>query len=315
VGLGPAQLRARQDEPASTTSVAQRASAIVEQWHTQVSQLAHRATPASSLTSASRSIEVRGGQGCGGEADPCAVVVERRRSALTRSKQEKRMATATIRDNHILYNGVRYFRANSEEVELGSYGEKRTPLFGANYLEVYKNLPFEKLEVEDAVIAGIDFSHTTEHDFSAKGNLEVLGISGKVSAGQTYSKLRSGELSLLKLSVKRGAMVDAINASPNARETIDSLGNDARVAHQIFVVMEAKLAEQMASATRFGVSASKGDLTLELDGGVKSSGTTTVTLSEGSTFAYLLLDLEWNHPSKKKRTKVVGAKDDQWGLV
>jgi hypothetical protein len=225
------------------------------------------------------------------------------------------MATATVRDNHLLYNGIRYFRANSEEVELGSYGEKRTPLFGANYLEIYKNLPFEKLDVEEAVIVDIDFTHTTEHDFSAKGSLEIVGIGAKLSAGQTYSKLRSGELKLVKFSVKRGDVVDAINASPNARTQLDTLGNDARIAHQIFVVMEAKLAEKTASATDFGVSASKGDIQLELKGGVKSSGDSTVILSEGSTFAYLLLEPVWDSASKKKRQKVVSGKDDQWGLV
>ena len=225
------------------------------------------------------------------------------------------MATATVRDNHLLYNGICYFRANSEEVELGSYGEKRTPVFGANYLEIYKNLPFEKLQVEEAVIVGIDFSHTTEHDFSTKANLEIVGVSGKLSGSQTYSKLRSGELKLVKLSVKRGDMVDAINAAPDVRSKLDSLGNDARVAHQIFVVVEAKLAEEMASSTGFGVSATKGDITLELNGNAKSSGHSKVTLSEGSTFAYLLLEPLWDHPSKNKRTKVVNAKDDQWGLT
>ena len=38
------------------------------------------------------------------------------------------MATATIKDNHLNFNGVNYFRGHAEEIELGCYGEKRTPL-------------------------------------------------------------------------------------------------------------------------------------------------------------------------------------------
>ncbi len=224
------------------------------------------------------------------------------------------MAMAKVRDSHLTYNGIRYFRANSEEIELGSYGEKRTPIFGTNYLEVYKNIPFGKLEVEDVVTVDIDYSTTSESDLSVGGSFKVLGVGGSGKVGNIYGKLRSGELSLVKFSVKRGDMVDAINASPRARDKIDDLGNDARVAHQIFVVMDAKLAESMTSTTNFDVSVDKGDINVSVAGSVSKGGKTSVTLSEKSTLAYLLLSLVWDSKSKKKRTKIKSAKDDQWSF-
>jgi len=34
------------------------------------------------------------------------------------------MATAVVKDNHLKFNGVTYFRGHAEEVKIGSYGEK-----------------------------------------------------------------------------------------------------------------------------------------------------------------------------------------------
>ena len=224
------------------------------------------------------------------------------------------MTKAIIRDNYMNFGGIKYFRSNADEIELGSYGEKRTPLFGANYLEVYKNLPFNKLKVDDAQIVEIDFTRSSESDFTIKGGLKIAGADVSLSGTQTYNQLRSGELALMKLSVKRGDMVDAINASPRARDKIDDLGNDVRVCHQVFVVMEANLARSFSSSTNFDVSGEKGDIHIEVSGGHSRSGSTEVTLHEGTVFAYLMLQLEWDKKSKRKRTKVVNAKDDQWSF-
>lgn len=224
------------------------------------------------------------------------------------------MAAALIRDNYLAYNGIKYFRANSEEVELGAYGEKRVRMFGANYLEVYKNIAFAKLDVDEAVIVDIDFNSTRSSDIEISGNFKVLGANGSVGVGNVYNKLQSSELRLVKFSVQRGDMVDAINASPRVRDKIDDLGFDARIAHQVFVVMEATLAETMHNATNFQVGATSGDVTIEAKGKVARGRESKVVLSEGSTFAYLLLRMEWDHRSRRRRTEVVNASDDQWSV-
>jgi hypothetical protein len=42
------------------------------------------------------------------------------------------MSMVTLKDSHLTYNGVAYFRGNSEETELGSIGEKHTSLIKMN---------------------------------------------------------------------------------------------------------------------------------------------------------------------------------------
>ena len=44
-----------------------------------------------------------------------------------------------------LYNGKRYFRGNSENIRIGSYGDKKTPLTQTNYLQVQNNITNENL--------------------------------------------------------------------------------------------------------------------------------------------------------------------------
>ena len=76
------------------------------------------------------------------------------------------------------FNGINYFRGGAEEVDLGDYGEKREPVFGANYLSVYKNIPFKKLKINDVTEVFINFKTTTESDITAGFMKNVIGASG-----------------------------------------------------------------------------------------------------------------------------------------
>jgi hypothetical protein len=61
-----------------------------------------------------------------------------------------------IKPNHFTYNGIAYFRGNADTVRLGAYGEKRTPLTKANYLEVKGMVPAPKLDAIAATVVDID---------------------------------------------------------------------------------------------------------------------------------------------------------------
>jgi hypothetical protein len=225
------------------------------------------------------------------------------------------MPNTIIRDSHLNFNGIKYFRGNADEIELGSYGKKREPVFGMNYLEVTKNFPPAKLKIKDAVIVDIDASSLHEADLSVGANFKILGASGAVKASGLLSKFKSAEVKLVKISVNGGDVVDAVNASPNILQAIDDLGDNARFAHQIFIVAEAKLAQTLTSSGSLSASAEKGDVKIEIAGGGKGSSTTSVVLGEGTTFAYLLLKFKWDNLKKSKRTHITSASDDQWGLA
>ena len=51
---------------------------------------------------------------------------------------------AAIKDSHLTFGGVAYFRAHAEDVELGSIGERRSLVTKENYLEVKDRIPVNK---------------------------------------------------------------------------------------------------------------------------------------------------------------------------
>lgn len=212
-----------------------------------------------------------------------------------------------VHNNHLTLNGIQYFRGGAESVFLGSYGEKKTPLFGQNYLEVQGDIPPAQLAVIGTTTVDIGFTKTTAADL--KVNLSVAGgYSGSVDTA--VNDLKQGTLKLVKFEMRLADVLSAINATPNLAGTLKKYGNDARVAHHMFVIMSATLAHTFTTATRTTFSKSGGRLQIAANGGVSTSGSSSVTLSPGTTFAYLLCKADWNR-GKSAIDKMV---DDQWRI-
>ena len=223
------------------------------------------------------------------------------------------MPNVVVKESHLTFGGISYFRGNAESVALGSIGEKRTPLTGQNYLEVKDQLPISKeLDVK---------SQTVEIDFEKSGKVSLgatvpaLGATGvgDVDASVAHERLSKGDLKLMKLSVLSNEMRKAINEDEEAIDLLAKWGRDARVVSQVFIVVEASLAKQSSTSGGAKFSLGKGGLKADVNVGVDGSKKTSVTLSAGSCFAYLLAKPTWNAGRKKNRTEIEDLNDDQWG--
>ncbi|WP_051114368.1 hypothetical protein [Methylobacter marinus] len=224
------------------------------------------------------------------------------------------MANVVVAENHLTFGGVGYFRGHAEEVELGSIGEKRTPLTKQNYLEVKDRIPAPKIDVAKATAVDIDFSKTSKSAFNTVVSAIIKGVPVKLSGDATFDKLRSGSLKLVKFSVLNNDMKKAANNSPQKLQSLIEWGNDARIAHQVFVVMEASLANQFDNNIHADLSVGAKGLEATVGGGSSTSGTTSVRISKGTCFAYLLARIDWDAKLKKNRTKIVDLDDDQWSF-
>ena len=122
---------------------------------------------------------------------------------------------------------------------------------------------------------------------------------------------------LVKLIVENGDMEKAIEDLPSTLDKLRSYGSDARICHELFAVMEASLADALTASGSLTLSGSAGIEGIKLSGTETVSGgktrTTTVTMSKGTTFAYLLLKIDWNHSGLKK-TDIKKLTDDQWSF-
>ncbi len=224
------------------------------------------------------------------------------------------MANVVVKENHLTFGGVRYFRGQAEEVELGSIGEKRTPITGQNYLEVKDRIPPRKFDAVKSTVVDIDFSRTSSSAFDTAVSVIVKGVPVNFSGAATFNKLRSGELKLVKFSVSNNEMKRAANNSPRRLNDLINWGNDARIAHQVFVVMEASLANSFDNNATVDLSVGTDGLEGTVSGNMKTGGATTVQISEGTGFAYLLAKIDWDARQKKNRTRIVDLDDDQWGV-
>jgi len=220
------------------------------------------------------------------------------------------MKNVVVKENHLTFGGVSYFRAHAEEVEIGSIGEKRTPLFKQNYLEIKDRLIIPEGNIVSATETEIDFTHTSKKAFKLKSSAIVEGAPVKLSGDAVFDRLRSGDLKLVKFSIINNDLKEIANNSANELESLKHWGKRARLAHQVFIVIEADLANEFSRNINVGLSAGVNGLEASLDTGFGASGTTTVSLSKGTCFAYLILKIEWN----KNKGKIIDLDDDQWGL-
>lgn len=224
------------------------------------------------------------------------------------------MPNVVVKDNHLTFGGVSYFRGHAEEIMLGAVGRKRVQLLKQNYLEVRDRISVPKMDIAKATVVDIDFSKTTNSSFRTVISAIVKGVPVRFSGDSTFQKLRSGELKLVKFSVTNNAMKDAANNSPQILRDLIEWGPKARIAHQIFVVMEASLANEFDNNVTAELSAGVDGIKAEVGGGRSSSGRTEVQISQGTCFAYLLAKIEWNAKRKKKKSEIINLRYDQWSL-
>lgn len=224
------------------------------------------------------------------------------------------MPNVVVAENHLTYGGIKYFRGNAEEAEIGSMGVKRTPVFGQNYLEVKDQIPVKKIKVFKSTIVEIDFNKTSKSSFNRNGSVIIKGIPVKESGSVVFERLKSGLLKLVKFSISNNDMKKAANNSPKKIRDLINWGNNARIVNQVFIVMAAKVANRFDNNITGNISVGVQGIEASVGGSSSTSGTTTVSISKGSCFAYLLLEPVWDAKQKKNKTEIIDFNDDQWGI-
>jgi len=218
-----------------------------------------------------------------------------------------------IRDNHLHFEGVNYFRGNASRVVLGDVGDKKTPSTQENYLDVRGNVVRKNLKIHKVTRFSLKGVQVASADIG--GGLTIPGL-GSLTAGGVATALREDELQLVHVSVLPKDLVALVNGNPkNALEPLKACGNGGRMVHQVFAILQAKTAVTLASSARFDVTATVGGITLSGTGGVGGGAGVVTTIDAGNSFAYLLLKPKWDANLQKNWRFVEEAGgDDQWSL-
>jgi hypothetical protein len=229
------------------------------------------------------------------------------------------MPNVVLKDNHLTFGGKAYFRCNADDVYApGCIGEKRTPWLKENYLEVKDLIPVNKIDVIRSSVIGLDTSNLSTGDVGAniKAIVPVGGVPVPATLGvdDAFKKLKSSEIKLVKFSVMNNDMMKAANNSPDKIQSLINWGDDARIAIEVFVAMDATLATKFANDASVTLSAGVDKVVKATVGaGGSGSGGTTVQMTNMG-FAYLLAKIDWDAHEKKNQTRIVDLDDDQWSL-
>jgi len=220
-----------------------------------------------------------------------------------------------IKDSYFKYGGVRYFRGKAENIEIGSYGQKKEPLTSTNYLAVEAKIASENLasysKAHTVTKVAIDWAKYNKTDVSTSFGFKYFTMGAKTALTGSYEQFKSAKLQLVKIVIDEGPMKTTINKSNGVRNFLKDEGGDGRVVIEVWVAMEAQLASHFSNSTVFSLSGKAGsalEITGKLTASSTGSGAQTITISKGTTFAYLLEKVkDWN----KDKTQVLDMEDDQ----
>lgn len=212
------------------------------------------------------------------------------------------------------YNGRKYFRGNSENVEICAYGEKKGALTKSPYMAVQNKVKSEHLDgrVHGLGMVSIDWNKTTKADIGAKGFLNVFGVSGGRAVSTSFDAAKSGKVKLVGFGINEGPLRVMLNTDADgARKYLADEGGDGRIASEIWVAMSAEMANKFSATAGYSVSANVGGLGLDISLKGSTGGSEKITISKDTTVAYALHKVkDWD----KGKTKIENLEDDYDGL-
>lgn len=207
------------------------------------------------------------------------------------------------------YDAIRYFRGKAENVNLGSYGQKKTPIGKTNYLAVQDDIgkvQIAKVKVKISGPYSVDWSKFSNTDINAGIKyLDAAGATGSFNRNAA----KSANLKLVKFSIDEGQLKKLLNKHAGAaRKYLKKEGGDGRVVSEVWVAMEATLASQVTNGGSVTGTAGADGLKVTVGASGSSTSQSSVTIPPNTTFAYLL------HKVKKwKKDNVDNLEDDQHG--
>jgi len=222
------------------------------------------------------------------------------------------MSNAILKNKTLVFNHWSYFLASAENVTLGSYGEKKTPVGKPNYLLKERDFDLSGVLINSVEKIKLDVSKTKKGDFSLSGNAKAAD--GNV--GVSYDNFKNASLVLMKFSISLGETRDLFNSDNNKSKTaIKELKvmKKPRIVNQVFVIVSADFADSISNSFDFKLKATAKGIEATLSGNHTGTSTTKLTISAGTVFAYGLLEPVFQKP-KATADKISTFTPDQFGI-
>lgn len=222
------------------------------------------------------------------------------------------MKIAILKNKTFVFNHWSYFLASAENLTLGSFGDKKTPIGKPNYLLKYYELDFSNAEIDSVEQIKLDLSKTAKGDFSVSA--DAIVADGNI--GVSYDNFKEGNLVLMKFSISLGAMKDRFNSSSSdSKKAIQELIKlkKPRIVNQIFVIVSAEFASSISNVAEFKIKTNVKGIDFIPSGEHTGKNEKKISISKGTVFAYGLLEPIFKKP-KEKATEIEKLAPDQYGI-
>jgi hypothetical protein len=223
--------------------------------------------------------------------------------------------TIKITDHLFQYGSDKFFRGSAYKMELGTFGEKKDPIGPKAYLAVEGKIRASHL-AERPIHQGkpmeIDWSSVQKAALEANGTLKFFGIGVNGGTSFDYEYAKKAKLKLINYWINEGPMKACLNNDADTvRLAMFDEGNDARVVNEIVIAVTAELAEELDRNFSSSADVTFAGNELSLSVAVGSSSSTTITLGEGTCFAYRMYKVKkWD----RKNKLIEDLEDDNKGM-
>lgn len=218
-----------------------------------------------------------------------------------------------LTENYFQFGVNKYFRGNAHLVRIGTYGEKKDPIGAKAYIDPEETVDTANLvsRVERGSPVSIDWSQSSQGEVEVDGlQVKVFQVGATLAGSYSYAKLKTASLRLMNFNIPEASLRTMLNTQAGAaRNFLAREGADGRIVSEVWVVLEATLSQHLETSSSFSASVSGTDIKLTASGG--TSGTQTITLSRGSTFAYKMHKVtDWN----SGKTQILDMEADYKGF-
>ena len=138
--------------------------------------------------------------------------------------------TVDIGENHVTYDGNKYFRRNAQRVELGSHGRKQAPAFGVKYMSVSAKIARRHLERRPVKVGApveVDWSVVTEEELNQWGGLKFFGMDAEVADTFDHRTATEMRLKLVCIWINENPLTKCLNE--DAIAVRDSMAEEGKL--------------------------------------------------------------------------------------
>lgn len=219
-------------------------------------------------------------------------------------------ADAVIKKNYLNYNGYRYYKGSAQQLELGDWCDKKTPITAANYCDQKGTL---KGLINQVTVSRFEVKQSGSTAVNVLGNFSIPLLGWGLKGDDFVKKVFDGEYVFLHISIDNEEKFKK-DINKNSGKINDLKQKDSyRIVDSIVMVVKGSEATSLGIKHEGNFKGTWNGMKLTVDSDVQSETARQFQPEKGTVYAYGLKKIKWDATREKKRTEIEELKNDPHG--